>query len=75
MNSKQQIKGKTWPCGTNQSRLPLVVNVTLNLSNVVVLLLMRRDSYWNNSQMLHLKKATETVSNFFTITLTLRRKK
>ena len=56
MNSKRQIKGKTWPRGTNQSRLPLVVNVTLNLSKVVVLLLMRRNSHWNNSQCYNLKK-------------------
>ena len=57
MNSKRQIKRKTWQRGTNQSRLPLVVNVTLNLSNVVVLLLMRRDSYWNNSQILQPEKS------------------
>ena len=57
MNSKRQVKGKTWPRGKSQSRLPLVVNATLNPSNVVVFLLMRRDSYWNNSQMLQPEKS------------------
>ena len=33
INSKRQVKGKTWSRGTN-SRLPIEVNAMLNLSNI-----------------------------------------